>query len=205
LIVKTNIVEKPVEKIVEKIIERPVVEYVDKYITNIVNAEIPPQYKYAFKVANNILNAEWILGTNGSKIPYIESINVTAVVSEQLTGVISPDKLKEKLELELRKAGIKISDSPEAFLNAELLAFEMDNKQEHVYTYKLELENMVYIYDWKNDIAYKHLVPIWSGSSFGIAGKKILNQSFVNNKFTEESDKIINKLLDAKDKQATRK
>lgn len=196
-VVKTNIIEKPI------------IEYVDKYVTNVVEklveTEIPEGYKNSLKFVNKILNAEILNTTNSVKTPYFDSLGVSAYVSPPLRELISSDDIKEKLELELRKAGIRIDDKPTTFLTATLEGFELDNKLQYVYKYSLEIETWVYIYDYKNDIAYRHIAPILIESNFGMAGKQIINKTYLNNKFSEASDKIINKLLESKEKHEIKK
>jgi hypothetical protein len=201
-VVKTNIVEKPVEKVVEKIVEKPVKEFVDKYITNIVEkiveAEIPTPYKNSFRILNRFFNSEWLEQKNGFKCPHFESLSVTVHISEPLKAIISAEDIKTKLELELRKAGVKIESNPSAYLTARLEGFELDNKSQYVYKYSLDLETMVFLYDFSNEIANRSICSIWNDSNFGIAGKSVINKTFLNNKFAEMSDELINKLLEAK-------
>jgi hypothetical protein len=202
-VVKTNIVEKPVEKIVEKIVEKPVKEYVDKYITNVVEkviqADIPSDYNKSYFV-NKLLDGEWLYKTNGFSTPYFESVHVSANVSEALEDIITADDIKEKVEFELRKAGIKVSDKSRATLHASLDGFDLDNKLQYVFKYSLDLRTRVFLYDFENKIVNKHIVPIWTESDFRIAGKSVINKSYIKTKFTDASEKIINKLLEAKQK-----
>lgn len=198
-VVKTNIVEKPVDRIVEK----PVVEYVDKYITNvvekIVRAEIPTDYNNRYFV-KKLLDGEWLNKTNGFSTPYFESVRVSAYVSKALEDIITADDIKEKVELELRKAGIKVNDNSRATLHASLDGFDLDNKLQYVFQYSLELRTRVFLYDFDHKIVNKHITPIWSESDFRIAGKSVINKSYIKTKFADASEKIINKLLEAKSK-----
>jgi hypothetical protein len=192
-IVKTNFVEKPV------------VEYVDKYITNtvqnFVESEIPAPYKNSLRIVNKLFNSEWLSNTNGSKLPHFESLSVTAIVSEELKDIISADDLKNKLELELRKAGIKIDQNPTVYLSAILEGFGMDKQSQYAYHCKIDLETMVFLYDFKNEIAHRNISSIWNDSYMGVVGKNVINKKFINDKFVEMSDRLINKLLEAREKQ----
>jgi hypothetical protein len=192
-VVKTNIVEKPV------------VEYVPKFITNVfetvVESEIPIQYKNSLRIVKQIFNSEWLSQTNGRKLPHFESLSVTAIVSEELKDIISSEDVKNKLELELRKAGVKIDQNPTGYLTATLQGFELDKQSQYAYHCQIDLETLVFLYDFKNEIAHRNISSIWNDSYMGVVGKNIINKTFINNKFVEMSDRLINKLLEAKEKR----
>ena len=98
---------------ITNIVEKPVKEYVSKYITNavdkIVEAEIPDAYKQSMVVYNKMLNSPHI---DFDKLPPgINSVRVHVYVGKSVENMISKSIIKDSIEMEARKVGLKIDES----------------------------------------------------------------------------------------------
>lgn len=199
-VVKTNIVEKPVENVVEKIVEKPVKEYVDKYITNViektVEAEIPDTYKKSMVVYNKILNSQYI---DFDKLPPgIESIEVDVYIAKSVENMISKSIIKDAIEMEARKIGLKIDDNSPFRLFFVADVFE-NGEYSYANHFELSLIQTAYFIS-DNNLFYKKRVEIWNKSSFGSLGKKVLNQKYVLDDVSEKMISFCNKYLETKQK-----
>jgi hypothetical protein len=205
-VLKTNIVEKPVEKLVEKIVEKPVVQYVNKYITNVVEkviqAEIPSGFKIAAHFMNQCYRGESLHSKDGLKLPFTESLHVKVFVSEDLREVIFASSIKEKVELEIRKAGIKIDDKSNYSVFVNIQGFQTKNKLQYIYQTTLEFNSMLYLYDENIEKGYNLYGVVWKTDTYGLAGKDVYNQKYVYDQVSEFSDSLINKLLESKERHS---
>ena len=194
----TNIVEKPVEKPVEKIVEKPVKEYVTKYITNVVEkmveSEMQDTYKKSMVVYNKILNSKQI---DFDKLPPgIESIEVDIYIAKSVENMISKSIIKDAIEIEARKVGLKIDQKSPFKLFYSVDCFE---NGEYSYANHFELSLIQNAYFMSDDnLFYKKRVEIWGKSSFGSLGKKVLNQKYVLDDVSEKMISFCNKYLEAK-------
>lgn len=198
-VVKTNIVEKPVEKVVEKIVEKPVKEYVDKYITNVVEkvveAEIPYAYKRSMDFAKSLLNAKL---ADSKKIPYqFDSIDVNVYLSDELKTIVSSDSIRNSIELELRKIGLKINENSPYHLYFTFDAMENSDKTQHIYQYEMNLRRLSYIVE-NSLITHAIYSPIWETSSFGKVGINNTASS-VKNAVNQCITTFCNKILESRE------
>ena len=201
-VVKTNIVEKPVDRIVnrtvERIVEKPVIEYVDKYITNVVekvvDAEIPEHYKTALVVHNKIKKSTRI--KFGKLPPGIESISVNVYIGKAIENTVSESIIKDAIEIEARKIGLKIDSKSSFDLSFIAEAFEA-NENQYANTFDLSLSQIAYFLS-DNNIFYDKRVEIWSKKSYGTLGKNVLNQKYVIENVSEKMISFCNKYLESK-------
>lgn len=170
-VVKTNIVEKPVEKIVEKIVELPSKSIKNEY-TNLSSIELPPN---------------------------IESIMISVVIDDKISNYITKDEIETKIELELRRVGIKIektAENSDALIAYTLSAIELKNGfNQFVLTSKLNLWRYVII-DFK-DKKYIKPAVIWDDDYFGLLPAKELNKD-THSTLSRQMDKLSNSILKSK-------
>ena len=198
-VLKTNIVERPIDRIVEKIVEKPVVEYIDKYITNVVEkvveAQIPYSYKMAMVLKESLLSARLV---EKRKIPFkIDSVDVAVYLSEELKSIVSEESIRNSIELELRKIGLKISETSPYHLSFSFDALENKEKTTHIYNFEMKLKRISYIIE---DSICTHVIfpSIWDKSSFGTVG---INNSgaTVKNAVNECVTTFCNKILESRE------
>ena len=208
-VVKTNIVEKPVEKVVMQIVQKPVVEYVDKYITNfvekVIQTEIPSGFKIAAHFMNQCYNGASLRSDNGRKLPFVESVDVKVIVSKDIKDLISDLQLKEKIQLEIRKAGIKIDADSRYLVLANIDSFQTNDKLQYIYKITLEMDTDIYIYDETSQSGYRSYDEIWTIDTYGLAGKNVFNQTYIYDIISKFSDSMVNKLLEAKERHSNPK
>ena len=204
-VVKTNIVEKPVEKVVDKIVEKtvekPVVEYITKYITNVVEkpveSQIPEEYKTALKFNQTILNGK-VLGFN--ETPYIDSVGIRVIVDEPLLPIVSETKLREEIENNFKKTGIKISEKSKAQVTAIFKAADFYSKNQYAYSCSIQVDYFSYGFDFELFRGYKYMGTVWYRDSFGIVSTKEFNQSFANKKLLRLSELLCADILTSNNK-----
>jgi hypothetical protein len=193
-IVKTNIVEKPVEKIVEK----PVVEYVDKYITNVVEkviqAEIPEKYQTAIVVSEKFNSSKFV---EFQKLPKgIEKINVKILLSKTFENILDQSSLKDAIEIEARKVGLKIDKESRFELVFSADGFAIDNSL-YANSFKLTLSKIGYFLS-DDGLFYFKPLNIWESGTFGALGKNVLNQKYVLDNISSQMISFCNKYLESK-------
>ena len=197
-IVKTNIVEKPVEKIVEKIVEKPVVEYVDKYITNVVEkviqAEIPEKYQNAIFFYDKFNSSKFV---EFQKLPKgIEKINVRILLSKTFENILDQSSLKDAIEIEARKVGLKIDKESRFELVFSADGFAIDNNL-YANSFKLTLSKIGYFLS-DDGLFYFKPLNIWESGTFGALGKNVLNQKYVLDNISSQMISFCNKYLESK-------
>ena len=195
-VVKTNIVEK--------IIEKPVVEYIDKYVTNVVEkvvqAGILSSAKIAAHFMNQCYNGESLISDSGVQLPFTESIAVDVFITENIKDIISASSIEEKLELEIRKAGIKIDKKSKYKVYASIDATETKDKLAYIFQTTLKFKSMLFLYDGTIEKSYYLFGPVWQTATYGSAGKEVYNQKYVYDQISELCDPLINRLLAAKER-----
>jgi hypothetical protein len=199
-IIKTNIVEKPIDRIVEKIVEKQVVEYVDKYITNViekvVEADIPDEYITAYIVHKKILSSNYV---DFEKLPSgIETINVEVLVGKKFENILDKSILKDLIEVEARKVGLKIDKNSKFDLTFTADGFEINNNI-YANNFRIALSRKVYFLSDDN-LFYSKSIDVWSSGTFGALGKDVLNQKYVLNDISVKMISFCNKYLETKQK-----
>jgi len=200
-VIKTNIVEQPVEKIVEKIVEKPVKEFVEKYITNVVEkvieAEIPEKYQFALKIDNLMQNATF-LGLD--KLPGgINDLAITVLINKNFEDKINPHQIKEALEFEARKIGLKIDNKSKHSLYFEVEIMPLENKIQFVYTTKLSLLDQSFLF---SEPGKAHIIhsEIWKKVSLGFVGELHFNQTTFNEEAHQKMISFCNRILETREK-----
>ena len=199
-VVKTNIVEKPVDRIVDRIVEKPVIEYIDKYITNvvekIVEADIPYSYKRAVALKDSLISAKLV---EKRKIPFkFDSLDVSVYLSDELKNTVSEESIRNSIELEVRKIGLKINETTPYHLSFSVDVMENKDKTQHFYIYEMKLKHLSYIIE---ESICTHIVfpSIWEKSGFGTVG---INNSASTVKATASEciTTFCNKVLESREK-----
>lgn len=194
----TNTVEKPVEKLVEKIVEKPVVEYVDKYVTNVVEkviqAEIPEKFKNAIVVYDKFNSSKLV---EFQKLPKgIEKINVKILISKTFENILDQSSLKDAIEIEARKVGLKIDKESRFELVFSADGFAINNAL-YANSFKLTLSKIGYFLSDDGQFYFKPL-NIWESGTFGALGKDVLDQKYVLDNISSQMISFCNKYLESK-------
>jgi hypothetical protein len=172
-VVKTNIVEIPVEKIVENIVEKP---------SNITDILTGIEYE---SLAINEFPAN------------IKSITISVIVDNKIKKLIIKDELETKIELELRRVGLKIEKNAEksdAEVKYFLNAVDLKNG---LYVATLKLEIWRYVVFTIKDKNYMKPAAIWSNVYIGFEDANDFNKD-THAALSKQMDKLSNSILNSK-------
>jgi len=145
-----------------------------------VKASIPKDYKAAFEIVNLMNNAK-VAKKDDEAFHGIPSIHVRVYVSEKFTDKLSTDAIRNKIELKLRQAGIKVDLESPYWLVYSLDGFWEDNGIRANYSVSLELTEMVTVTRRSPPSALRTIASIWKRGTHGFAGSKVLESSAMNN------------------------
>ena len=149
-VIKTVTKEVPVEVIKE--VEKP----------------LPEIYKTALGAYLNYSGAKFVANMGGV-LKGVKSVKVYVGVADEVKNDISSSTIKNKIELELRKLGVRIDDNPDVFLSYYLETMKRDEFEYLVYVSTLAVTQIVTL---PRETGYiKNTVTIWDSSSFGSVGK----------------------------------
>ena len=159
------------------IVEKPVVEYVDKPYNKI---EI--EYKD--------------LAIDGFP-DNLKSIITAVIVDDKIKNLINKDEIETKIELELRRAGLKIeatAEKSDAQIRYVLSAVDLKNGS---YVMSSKLEIWRYVVFTLTDKNYTKPAAIWSNIYLGLLDAKDLNKD-IHTTLSKQMDELSNSILKSK-------
>ena len=182
------------------IVEKPVVEYIDKYITNVVEnmveADIPEKYKFALEIQNKMQNAKYL---GFDKLPSgINDLTITVLMDQKFEDKINPHQIKEALEFEARKIGLKINNKSKHSLYYDLEIMPLENNIQFVYKSKLLFLNKSFLFS-EPDKAHIINSEIWKKGSLGFVGKLHFNQTTFNEDALQKMISFCNRILETRE------
>ncbi len=178
-VIKTVIKEVPVEvvKIVTKEVPIEVVKEVTVEVIKEVEKPLPPIYKIAYEAYLNFSEAKFA-ANQGGVLKGVKSLNVSVSVEDDVKNDISSSTIKTKIELELRKLGVRIDDNSEVTLGYYLAVMPRKGSEELVFSETLSVTQMVTLPRETGYIRYP--ANIWEKKSFGSTGKIYINKLAVS-------------------------
>jgi len=166
-VIKTVTKEVPVEvvKIVTKEVPVEVIKEVEK--------PLPEIYKIAYEAYLNFSGAKFA-ENQGGVLKGVKSLKVVVGVADEVKTDISSSTIKNKIELELRKLGVRIDDNSDVSLHYYLEVMKRDSSELLVYTESLIVTQMVTL---PRETGYIRCFPtIWEKRQFGSVGKSKVKQ-----------------------------
>lgn len=153
-------IEKPVE--VVKQIEKPI--EVTREVE--VPAKLTEEQKQAIDSWNYILNAESISNDN---LKGIKNIKLVLNVTDSIKNIVSEERLRNKIELLLRKNGIDIQENSKTWLSLEFRGLWSVDKTTLIFNIEgYLLESGIVSRDRG---AFKTTFKTWTSGSYGTVGK----------------------------------
>lgn len=186
-----RIVEKrvvvPVERVVEKRVEVPVDRIVEKKVE--VPAPIPKEYVEAYGNMKKLSAA-----TSTNLLEGIRDADVFVFVTDAAGEAISADVIKTKLELALRRNGIRVRDKSDQtfFFSVEALPRKLGDVM--TYTYTINAYVSEYGVGMNDNVVKQAPVVLWKKGSYGYAPASALKE-VVMGKIDEYTDDFCNQWL----------
>lgn len=164
--------EVPVEKIKE------VIKEVEKEVQVEVPAELNEYQQLAIRFAANYLSAPRV--SDLDEVFYgISSFNTKVILGEEVKKVVSEERLRNKLELILRRNGVTID--PESYYTLTFYVEGFWDKDEIRLTYKYDLNLLEYVVLARNGDLRRSPTYTWNTGTFGYAGKTIAEKTMLEN------------------------
>ena len=151
--------------VVTKEVPVEVIKEVEKPLPEIYNIALGAYLKFSgAKFADN----------QGGLLKGVKSLNVSVNVADEVKNDISSSTIKTKIELELRKLGVRIDASSDFTLVFNLDVLKRDSSELLVYTENLVVMEFVTL---PRETGYiKYIVKIWEKQQFGSVGKNKVQQ-----------------------------
>lgn len=182
---------KPKEIIKE--IEKPVevIKEVEKPIEVVKEVEVPVKLTSdqieAIKIGTGILNSK-IIESDAQNLIGLRFAKPVVQISEELDGVLSKDRIQNKLELLLNQHDIKNEDHPNAVILINISGIANTDKTLYVYIAEIQVIKEVFI-AVDNDFK-RFLAPVWKNSFYGTSVKKSI-QNIITVKIEDLSEALV--------------
>ena len=186
VVVDTMLVEKKIILRDTMLVEKEVIKRVE------VPAEIPAHYEKAWEreIAESIaLSADEKTCFSG-----LNSMEVRVVINEDAKDILSEQRAKDKFELTLRRHGVPLSDFSNPYILLGVEAVWNNDKIIAAYIISVSLIEPLIFY--RNQKPYKRFVTLWEQSSYGLAGKTIAKETFLES-IEEKAERVANLYLSA--------
>jgi len=166
-------------------------------VKNSSDAALRYDYELGYKLLQQIRNSE---NLKAGKLPKgINKVALVVYIPDCLKDKISKNVLQELMEYELRKNSVKVAETGQCILVYEIDAFELDDKNQYVYTEKLSLLTQS-DFTLDGEKMYTVSSPIWTTSIYGILGKQNPEQKKFGSDLTEMMARFCNKILETREK-----
>jgi hypothetical protein len=168
-VVKTNFVEKPVDRIIEKVVEKP----------------------------SKITDIEYEILAINQFPPNINSITISVIVDEKIKNLINKNEIETKIELELRRVGLKIektAENSDAQVKYTLNAVDLKNG---LYVANSKLEIWRYVVFTLAEKNYAKPAAIWNNIYLGLLDANDLYKD-THTTLSKQMDELSNSILKSK-------
>lgn len=165
----TQEVVKEVPKEVIKEVPRDVIREVP--VEKLVEKPIPPEYVSAYQFFQNWTGAK-VIKVNSDPLRGITSVRVVVFISDSLKPYVSAEAIQNRIELELRKVGLTVTDNSIDWVNYSLEALKQSGTEIYSYSESLRVTEGVVIPRSPPFIATS--VNIWDQHYFGSGGSSRL-------------------------------
>lgn len=190
-VIKTVTKEVPVEvvKIVTKEVPVEVIKEVEK--------PLPEIYKTALETYLKFSGAKFASNQSGV-LKDVKSLSVVVTVADVVKTDISSSTIKNKIELELRKLGVRIDDNSDVSLSYNLFALKLKDLEILGFYESLAVRQMVTL---PRETGYiKNMATIWEKNSYGTVGE--VNVRLIANRYDDKLSAFLNDYLTANPRAA---
>jgi hypothetical protein len=162
----------PVEKVKE------VIKEVEKEVQVEVPAELNEYQQLAINFTANYLSAPTVASLD--EVFYgIKGFNTKVILGDDVKKVVSEERLRNKLELILRRNGISID--PESYYTLMFYVDGFWDEDEIRLTYKYDLNLLEDVVLARNGDIRRSPTYTWNTGTFGYAGKTIAEKTMLEN------------------------
>ena len=138
-----------------------------------VEKPLPEIYKTALETYLKFSGAKFA-ANEGSVLEGVKSLRVFVEVGEAVKNDISSSTIKNKIELELRKLGVRIDDNSDVSLSYNLWVLRQNDSEILGFSESLAVRQMVTL---PRETGYiKNMATIWENRSYGTVGKENVKQ-----------------------------
>ncbi len=185
---------------VTTVVTNEIVKEIPKEVEKLVNvpAEIPPEYIVAKNLYDKMTNATTV--SSDQILFSMKDVKVNCILDSAVQQVISPDEVKAKFELALRRNNVSINPNSPNIVTFSIEGF-FDAATGQLLCYFINTTVCENQWVFRNGNCHMSLVIVWNkGDSYGTVGKSKANEALLN-EVEKRAEIFANDFLSANPKQ----